>query len=219
MNRTVAKDAFGATIQRPASEGSGQEQGVGASYRAIQRSQDALTVTASAPNREFFRSDAALAILVITDANESPSSGTTVRNTPEGLINLVQATWNSQKAFVFNSIIVPEKDSVCLSKDGNESYGVTYATLSRLTGGIIGTVCATDYGSQLADMGKGVGKLVRSVTLDCLPTDSTGDGKADITVDTADGSATPSYTVDRMNVIFSQPLPTGTNVVHYTCAL
>ncbi len=215
MDLAKAKSLFAATIKRP-EVGSSYEQGIGAAYRAIQRSADA-TKAVNAPNVGFFRSDAALAILVVTDADETPPSGTKTLNTPQGLVTLVKTTWASQKTFTYHSIIVKSGDTACLGSNGNESVGLSYEQISKLTGGLIGTVCATDYGSQLSGMAQATADLQKSATLNCLPLDTDGDGKANITVETADGSATPPYVVSGLNVMFETSLPVGDNKIKYVC--
>ena len=123
----------------------------------------------------------------------------------------------SAKPFSFHSIIVPVGDSDCKGKDGNESYGYNYVSISNLTGGILGTVCAADYGTQLSAIGKSTQELVSTIALECAPLDLNNDGKADIQITTANGTTAPSYTVEGMNLKFSKELPVGTTTVRYTC--
>lgn len=217
MDLAAAKAAFATTIQRPSSEGSGAEQGIRATYRAIERALDPNLLAVNAPNRAFFRPGAAFAALVVTDADETASGGTKDSNRPEFLVKLVADSWMNQKTFSFHSIVVKSGDAACLKQSANEGYGYAYESLSRLTGGIIGTVCATDYGSQLADMGQGVAELVRSATLACQPLDMTGDGVPDIKVVTADMSPAPSHVIEGNKIVFSAPLPLGNNSLSYTC--
>jgi hypothetical protein len=215
MNLTTSKSAFAATIQRPVSEGSGNEQGIGATYRAVQRYLD-VGVTASQPNNSFFRTGAAFSVVVVTDADETNPAGTEIKNQPDKLLSLVQTTFPS-KPFSFNSIIIKPGDTACLNTPNNEGYGNTYDAMSKLTGGIIGTVCSQDYAAQLTAMGKAVTELVRSATLKCAPVDTNGDGKADISVVTADGSTAPTYAINGSTVTFAQPLPLGLNKISYSC--
>jgi hypothetical protein len=154
--------------------------------------------------------------LVVTDADETNPKGTEVQNMPETLINLISSTWTG-KLFSFHSIIVPIDDSVCKSKDGNEGYGYNYASVSKLTGGIMGTVCATDYGTQLKDIGKSTQELVLSVALNCVPLDVNGDGTPELSVVTADGSQPPAYTFEGSRVKFATPLPVGRTKLTYNC--
>lgn len=215
MNPLAASDAFAKTIQRSPSEGSGNEQGIAATYRAIERSRDA-TKPVNAPNISFFRPEAALAVLVISDANETNDLGTKLRNIPQNLFNLVQTTWPS-KPFLFHSIVVKSGDSACLGVSGNEGYGVSYEQLSTLTGGIIGSVCEENYSSQLSRMGTAVTELIKSVTLPCSPLDTNRDGKPDILVQLGNGGTPPGFTLDGMKLTFDSFLPAGQNQVIYTC--
>ncbi len=217
MDLTTAKNAFAATIQRTES-GSGNEQGIRASYRAVERSVN-NTLAVNAPNRSFFRSGAALSVLVVTDADETPTLSNSVTNTADGLISLVKTTWGNQKPFSFQSIIVKPNDEACLKLSGaaNEGYGLTYNSLSEKTGGIVGSVCATDYSSQLTAMGKAVTELVQSATLQCQPLDITGDGVVDVRITTATGATAPAYTVVGNKITFASPLPVGTNTLDYSC--
>ncbi len=214
MDKATAKAWFAATIQME-TNGSGNEQGVAASYRAVQRSQQAGNAT-SLRNAELFRTDSALSILVVTDADETNPAGTQNQNRPETLIGMVQTTWPG-KPFSFHSIIVPINDSVCRSRDGNEGYGYNYVSTSQLTGGILGTVCATDYGTQLRDIGQSTQELVLSVGLLCAPIDVSGDGAPEFTILTSDGSTPPTYTFEGMRVKFATALPAGRTRLTYNC--
>ncbi|MBY0385350.1 hypothetical protein K2X05_09345 [bacterium] len=218
MNLAAAKDSFGKTIQRPANEGSGAEQGIAASLKAIQRSQDPVTIVESIPNRDFFRSDAVLSVLVVTDANETNNSGTQIQNTPQNWVNRVQAIWPS-KPFVFNSIVVRSGDSACLAINGNEDYGVSYETLSGMTGGAIGTVCAADYGSQLQAMGQAVVNLRRNVNLSCAPVNQNKNGTLldDVIVTLASGANAMVAAISGQTVTLANDLPTGTHRLDYWC--
>lgn len=209
-----AKAIFATTIQRKASEGSGYEQGIAATFRSIQRSNTGIAEDAT--NQAFFRSDAVLSVIVVTDADETPEKSALAFNNPQNLINLVKERW-SQKSFVFHSIIVPIGDGVCLSKDGNEGYGYTYDSLSRTTGGIVGTVCSTDYAGQLSTIGQATVDQIRAANLDCVPLDTNGDGKGDVSVQTSNGSAAPGYVIDGLKITFNSSLPAGNNKLNYTC--
>lgn len=218
MDVIKAKDSFGKTIQRPANEGSGDEQGIAASLRAVQRSQDPLTVPESQPNRDFFRNDAVLSVLVVTDANETNPRGTQPQNTPQNWISTVQTIWPS-KPFVYNSIIVKSGDSACLAVNGNEAYGTSYEALSGLTGGIIGTVCASDYGSQLSKMGQAVVNLRRVVNVNCAPVNQNKNSTLldDVLVTLESGATAPVATVSGQAITLANDLPAGTHQVDFWC--
>ncbi len=215
MDLATAKADFAATIQRPISEGSGNEQGIAATYRSIQRSQDPANAV-NTPNVQFFRSGAALSVLVVTDADETNPSGTQTQNMPQSLINLVNSSFPG-KRFKYNSIIVKPGDTACATQPNNEGPGYSYDALSKLTGGVIGTVCSQDYSAQLTEIASATVDLISSVDLTCAPLDTTGDGIPDVQIITADGSIPPTYTVSGLKLNLSRVLPAGANQVKYTC--
>lgn len=213
MSKTMAQEWFAKTIQMP-TDGSSNEQGIAATYRAVQRGQN--NNGTDARNFALFRTDAALAVLVVTDADETNSNGTQDQNKPDFVYNYVKSVYPA-KPFSYHSIIVPLGDSVCVKQNGNENYGYAYDAMSRLTGGTTGTVCATDYGSQLTDIGKATQDLVRSVTLTCAPVDTNGDGKPEMTIVTANGTMAPPYTIMGMKINFESALPVGLTKLTYNC--
>ncbi len=234
MDLTEAKAAFAKMIQRP-EKGNGAEQGIKATIRAVQRALDSRSLSVNKPNRDFFRSDSSLAVLVVSDANETIKNGDpkvyAANNYGENLMNLVSNSYPG-KNLVFNSIIVRSDDSSCLAKDGNESYGVAYEYLSAKTNGIVGTVCATDYAGQLKLIGQKVVEQVKSVSLECNPADSNGDGKVDIGVFEIKnvgmggdlsaavlGKEILGYSVQGSSIVFQEYLAEGHYEVKYMCKM
>jgi hypothetical protein len=221
MDLNDVKDSFAKSIQR-SEKGYWEEQGIAATYRALERSRSPRD-RESRGNVALVRSDAALAVIVITDADESPFMDfigrpqPTIRNSPAGLAKFIKKTWGGTKNFVFHSIIVRDGDSDCLGKDGNETYGLAYAALSRMTNGIIGNVCESDYGSQLKVMGEKVQGLVRTIRLDCSPADADGDQRPDLEFENSSGVSLSSYRLENMDLVFTQPLPVGITTVDYKC--
>lgn len=222
MNYATAKSAFSQTIQRPGWEGSAWEQGIGATYLSIDR---ALNYNQALPenkrNRDFYRDDAMLSVVVVTDAYETMWGSGNYYNSPTNLVKLVKGKW-PDKPFVFHSIIVKTGDLTCLRSkpagfQGNEQEGYHYEQMSAMTGGLVGSVCATDYAAQLGSIGQATVDQVRSSNLDCAPLDTNADGKADVQIITSNGSAAPSYTVSGLKITFSTTLPAGTNQLKYTC--
>lgn len=191
--------------------GSGTERGINASYRAIERSS-----AASSPNGKFFRQDARLAIVIISDEDEC-SKGVSecsaqAKSHPENLISFIQSRYGSSKVFNVNSIIL---DETCTT-GGN--IGHTYRKLSQLTGGQIGPVCASDYTALLGKIGDKVVDLVKSITLSCAARDVNGDGKPDVRVLDSFGNVLSSgFTVSGSTVTFPTALPAGNYSVKYFC--
>ncbi len=212
MDIATAKASFSQTIQRTDTGASGDEQGIAASYRAIERSQ-----VAGSDNSSLIRPDAALAIVIVTDANETPKGGiSTVRNDPAKLVSLIKGI-SPQKAISINSIVVKSNDRACLGINGNESYGTVYESASRATGGIIGSVCEADYASQLTLIGQTSAGLVNSITLACQPVDANGDGTIDLEIRDPNMNIVSGYTLQGLQVKLSSPLSIGRTTVKYYC--
>lgn len=230
LDPAVAEQLFASTIQRPINEGSGREQGIFATHRVIERSLDAQNLDVNQPNRKLIRPDATLAVVVVTDADETPGTvGITDRNKAEFLIGLVKEKLGESKRFSFHSIIVKPGDDTCKydnSKvilggktyyNSNEGYGMEYAKLSNATGGIIGSVCESDYSSQLGQIGNLVAESVKTATLNCLPQDVDKDGQPDVTAIDDSGKALAIESVTGLTVSFVSPLPIGSTHISYSC--
>lgn len=196
-------------------KGSGNERGINAAYRAIERS------AAASVNKDFIRADARLAIVVISDEDECSTglaeckAGTEESSTPANLLKKAADTLGANKVVSFNSIIYIPNDATCKT-GGNE--GKVYQQLTDLTGGVKGSVCSNDFSGPLAALGQKVTELVKSVTLTCVPEDKNGDGSPDLTVKLADGSTmTSGFTISGASVTFAAALPAGMHKFDYFC--
>lgn len=213
----LARQQFANTIQRQ-EEGSSSEQGIYATYRALERAKESGSL-----NSSFIRSDAALSVVVVSDANETPFGGVfTDRNYPTKFLEYM-ATSYAGKSFSFHSIIVKKDDRACLNLagSGNEGYGLFYEDLSTRTGGVVGSVCEADYGSQLRDIGKASANLVRNISLDCAPVDSDRNGMKDVVITNVMNPAAviPAYTVNGNQLQFAVALDPAQYRVNYICAV
>lgn len=198
----VAQDRLGRTLQRPET-GSSVEQGIRAVYRAVER----YAANETAP-RAFFRTGAQFAVVLISDEDESAN---TVKNDPQKLVDLVNTTFSSQKRFGFHSIITKPGDSQCRNTYG-ATYGDRYQRISQLTGGIVGSVCETDYAAQMVGIAQGVRDLLKTLTLQCVPLTQYG-----ITVKKDGVAVTSAYRVDGVNLKFDAELEPGSYTIDYRC--
>ena len=175
LDMDVAQEYLGETVELGASGGF-FEQGIRATYRVIERAKnsDPNKQEENAPNREFLRESAVMAVAVLSDENES---GDKMRNKAEQLIKFIEKTWGGKKSFVFHSIVVQDGDIDCLDGPG-VSEGSEYSKLSRMTGGIIGSICSPDYSGQLSGIGLNVRNQISTIELECDPVDKDGDGSA-----------------------------------------
>lgn len=185
--------------------GSTSEQGIRATYRALEKSKGGGKY-----HKNFIREDSALAVVLISDEDET---GNSARNKPKNLIDYINKNW-PQKSFRFHSMINLEKFN-CVSNE--LEYGVTYNELSRITNGIVGSVCQENYSSDLASIGEDVRNQASTVHLQCVPQDTNGNGKADITVRTSDGNLVTDFEVTGNKLTFKKPLPAGEHQIIYAC--
>ena len=186
------------------------EQGIRGTYRAIERFN-----AKNVPNSwRFFREEAAVVVVLISDEDEC---GGDYKNKPHNLLQLVSDTWGTEKEFTFHSIIVESQEC---ADESNHSVGTQYSMLSGMTGGVIGSVCATDYASQLGDMGLHVKNQTRSLSLECLPLDMNGDGDAKTDIDLRLGEdPLIDFTLDKatQSLLFPEILVEGAYKLDYYC--
>jgi hypothetical protein len=201
------------------SSGSGDERGINANYRAIERA----AASATSAQAKLIRSSAALATVLISDEDECSvgCSANVISSSPQGLIDLVKTQLSLEKRFAFHSIIW--RPGTSCSTGYNEGH--TYKQLTQLTGGIMGDVCASNYANQLEDIGTSVVNLVKSVQLRCAPFDGDFNGQVDLTMyfimpnqtKVLMTMATHPYTLNDKLVTFVNPLPAGSYEFNYNC--
>ena len=223
MDPMVLQNAFSQTIQRPET-GSGDERGISAVRRALERSLSGGNSVNQA-NAQLFRSDAALAVITVSDDDEfqrrtdeqNANSGALA---PDEFLTFMKNNFPN-KNILWHSVIVRKDDAACLTKTGfgNEAYGLWYQELSEKTGGIVGSVCEDDYGAQLEAIGGATSTLASSIQLDCAPTDANGNGPPRIDVRIREsGQGVTNFIVKGKTLDFSGHLPIGTVDVNYFCA-
>ncbi len=212
QSQAVAQDLLADAIY-VGINGSGTERGIHTTFRALERS------ASSAVHGEFFRPNAALAVILISDEDECSNGGclnNQPTSVPENLVSYVDSAFAGQKSFEFHSIIWIPGDTTC---NTGANQGNVYNQLSQLTGGIVGSVCANNYSNLLQDIGDKVLEQVKFTQLSCEPVDITYDGIPDIFVTLATGEILmiQDVTVQGSRVNFNEPLPEGTHEVTYYC--
>lgn len=210
LSLAEAKKQFGQTIQRKET-GDYEEQGIKATYRAIERA-ISQKETNDKFNKSFFRKEAALAVIVVSDENET---GSATANTAKGLAALVTSHFGLGKMFKFHSIVVRPGDKTCLKASSVHAEGKAYAALTTLTGGVLGDICAKDYGNQLTVIGQDMANTQNTFQLSCAPMDIDNDGKVDIKVSST--NAVPGFVLDGDKIVFSKAPATGKYNIEYFC--
>lgn len=200
MPEAEAQRNLADTLQRKET-GSGSEQGIFATYRALERSLDTTDV-----NSQLIRPNAQFASVVITDEDESANGP---KNDPHNLIKFITETFDGSKNFSFHSIIHKPGDKDCREGAG---YGNRYKTLSDLTGGVIGSVCEQDYSQQVEGIANGIRNLLKTLTLECEPVVDRG-----IEIKKDGVAFNEAYAVEGLNLKFSSELAAGEYSVSYSC--
>lgn len=212
LDLATARDLFAKTVQRDES-GSNTEEGIRATARSIQRyatPKEAIDQY----HRKFFRDGASLSVVVVSDEDESDFQPI---NQEKELLKLVDKTWQGNKKFQFHSIIARPGDQACLKANGH-TQGYHYAELTKMTHGILGDICALDYGSQLAAIGQSVANTQKTYDLDCVPKDLDNNGVPDVLVTEASSGSVPSFNVTGSQIIFTQAPGIGDYSIEYYCA-
>lgn len=201
------------TIRR-SETGSGDERGI---YAAN------LAVDGRGANG-FFRPDAHFAIVVLSDENERSNGGSNSYpledyDRPQIFKNNVLSKLGSSKTLSVHSIVIRPTDQSCLTQQNQDQtyrgyFGSVYAELTQLTSGILGDICAADYGAQLTTIGNQIVKNIASFKLACVPSQLPGQEPV-ITVDPASAS---QGTIREDQVFFEPALAVGTKVrIQYSC--
>ena len=213
-------DANGNNIEsQQIPEGNGWERGIFTTYRSFERSN-----TPNTPEADCLRDNVAKHVILISDERETLTDNSGVflndvaKSDGSNLVNYVSNVFGPNVAFKFHSIIVnpysPEGVS-CLASHGNKS-GVEFADLSLQTGGVIGSVCAADYASQLGVIGQTISDSNLSYPLNCVAV-ANGNDMGEVT-DLSSGQVVGiNHQFSGDKVEFAQLLPAGNYRVRYFC--
>ena len=185
-----------------------EQQGLEAMRRAltpplVDHADDPRTPLASDGNLGFYRQTASLAVVVVSDDDDT---------SPDGVVTYVRFLQQLKGAGAAGRAslyaIVPSGQT-CPSASGQ---GLRYAEAASRTGGAIESICASDFGPLLQDV---VSRAFSAQTR--FPLSGTPDA-AGVTV-TVNGTPATGWTYDRGSntVIFASPPPPGAMIeVSYT---
>ena len=180
---------------------SGLEEALKASIGAIDKR--------ATDNVGFFRDDAALAIVVLTDEDEQ-STGPQTATKPQAVIDKVTQAWGANKKFKSYAITILTGDAQCLKtqqdqQGGIGAYGTFAIELARLTGGQSVSICAPDYSVTLKQIGEDLRKVTNAVTLSRVPVS----GTVEVVFTPAQNI---TWTVRGSSILFNRPVPAGTRI-------
>ncbi|HMN67864.1 MAG TPA: hypothetical protein PKC28_04930 [Bdellovibrionales bacterium] len=166
LDVAVANAAFQSTVILGVG-GSADERGIAAARMTAQREFNPAT------SRGFLRPDTPLSVIVLSDEDEASTGPDSPSWQPIDepanfvpAIRALDAASTGLKTITFHSLVTSTQ--ACL--DGPGSYmGETYMSLSRMTNGIIGDICALtgSYQQQLEAMAVNIVNEARTYTLNC----------------------------------------------------
>ncbi len=211
-------------------KGDGDEQGINAVSMVVDRAVNPQS-NSDMRNARFIRPDADFVAVVLSDENEaSVGKAEDVKYQPQAFLNRFNSQFSNSKKFTFHSIIVMSDDEACLNAGPDPHYyGTLYEDLSKLTGygqpggGTIGSVCETNYTTQLSEIGQSVQDLAKTVPLKCAPYDADGAGQPEIEAffkapGTTDFVAYDEpFTIQGQQISYQNYLPVGEFQFDYQC--
>ncbi|MDZ4678575.1 MAG: hypothetical protein SGI74_13845 [Oligoflexia bacterium] len=206
-----AQTYFENTIQRRET-GDGNERGVMVAGRAIQKNNDPDFVG-------FFRPQAALAVVILTDEDENSNQNGrnpnnpfdpnldrwSIEDEPDELINTLNNVLPG-KSFSFNAITVLPGDKQCFKQQGTGTYGHVYVEIADKTGGIKGSICDSNLTATVSSIGKNIRQQLASIQLKEIPEVGT------VEVKLIPHDPTVSWTVTGDKLHFNKPLAAGTKI-------
>jgi hypothetical protein len=112
-------------------------------------------------NSDFYRDDAALAVIVLSDEDEM-SNGSTNATKPMQVLESVKSFFGSSKKFIVNGIIIQPGDNACYQENNPDGvFGTHVESLAGLTGGITRSICDEDYRPSM----KAISQVVKKTLL------------------------------------------------------
>lgn len=183
--------------------GTDTEEGIHSILKMLQRPE----------NRFMIREHSHFATVIISDEDErSDGKKLKVHNTPENLVATFQQLYGKSNTYSNHAIVLqPGFNPKKCPQVGSHYYGNTYMKLANMTGGVIGDICADDYGDILKSIGDTACAKTFTAVLKCEPV-----GPVKVTLSPTDPKVTYKVTGKELTL---EPYPAlGTKVdVEYYC--
>ena len=203
---------FQRTIERP-EIGSSDERCIYAAITAIKRNQNGI-----------IRSDADLAIIIISDEDSRGEGGTHGRPLISGkdygtdLATEAARIKGNKKVTIGAIIVKPGSNDNCLyqqqaqGEDASPQYGVQYQAAADATNGVVGSICDANYNYHLEQMSQRLVSTDISIDLQCVPDQTEG---REVIVE---GFSESSYSVSGSSIVFNSPVTQGDTINYsYWC--
>lgn len=158
----------------------------------------------NAENNGFFRNGADLATVILSDEDEgSTGAGTT----GQMVVDSVKAAFGS-KTYTGFGIVIKPGDTACFNAQTASSgkYATFAGGLATLTGGLLGSICDSDYGPTLTSIGQRVREMVKTITLRMMPNPDT------IQIRIRPFDPNLQWTIEGQTITFNTPPKPGTRI-------
>lgn len=203
VQRKETNDCDGTLANCPASN----EQPLLATIRAVEQRDTA--------NAGFFRPDAPLIVVVLSDEDEM-SSNPAGATTPDAVYQAVVSAFGVRKTLLFFGFIVRPDDAACLADQkaqaggaGTSYYGTRISEMIHATGGNDVSICENDYSQPLVEMSYAMRRTVTTYFLKNAPTSGI---EVIFTPQVGIG-----YRIEGNRLLLEAPPPVGTRIeVKYT---
>ena len=120
-------------------------------------------------NRGFFRDEADLAVVILTDEDEASTGAATLMQRPKETLDLIQNTWPGKQLLSYGIFIQPG-DSACSKEQKNMgNVGNILWSFMAITNGASSSICNKDFGPSLEDLSQKIRRLVTSFELKGTP--------------------------------------------------
>ncbi len=177
---------------------SGYEQPMNALYKSIQKQ--------FSDNQNFYRSNADLAVIIISDEDEEVQTGDAM--TATHLTSFMRSVFGPNKRMNVYGIIHKPNDEDCLNSDSEGArYGANIDALTRLTSGYSLSICEPDYAKPLSEIGERVARKEYSINLKEIP------NKEKIKIKLIPEQLQLSWRIDQNKIIFTDWPQKGTQIV------
>lgn len=167
---------------------------------------------ASSFNKDFFRDDTDVAVLILSDEDEMSDGVSPGVTRGTAVVDAFRRAFGNSKNLVVHGIVIKSGDLSCLlqqqaqlAKGEKSYYGTRVEELVKLTGGATYSICDADFGGSLESISKQVRTLVNSFELQNVPKGKSVKVHLDPQQDI-------SYRIDGRKLIFEKPPVAGTRI-------
>lgn len=197
----------------------GYQEAIHATLKSIERP-DTLTE---------LRDDATFNLVIISDNDEGNGNlvdrqgnilpGTPAYNQPQTIISSIQQKWPQKQFKVHGVYQAPGDRGPGCTASSSVRVAHIYDKLVKATGGVHANICNDSNRAEVEAIAQAIQRAPSVFQLSCVPVDTNGDGKPDVTATFDPQPPTSIQTIVNGNAVTFNPMPPAGTTVHlrYTC--